>query len=212
MLLKFSTLILCLSFFVFSEATKIYYKPFTLGEQSASAQANVLLEYNFIPESSSFMISNRDLSFVDGKYCLSLDSNAEDCFQIADLKHDQDYDLVINGKNTKKVSLKNIQNENGSFNISAVVSSSLEMPKTPLDLLKKTTKKYEDLKKNKKQASRNNIKNNIAKPVHEELENVEKEEEEPSFMAKNWRYLIVGFLIYKLVSGGKTATKETKKD
>lgn len=211
MLFKSQAIILFLSYSVFCDATKIYYKPFGLNNKDINTQPHVLLEYNFIPESSSFMVSNKDTSFEDGKYCLSLDSNAEDCFQIVSLKHDYDYDLEINPKSNRKVSLKTKPTNSGSFKIVPVVSSSLRMPKTPLDLLKKTTKKYEDLQKNKKPSS-SNVKNNIAKPVHAELENIENDEEEASFLVKNWRYILLGLLIFKVITSSKEKTTQKKQE
>lgn len=211
MLFKLQAIILFSCYTVFCDATKIYYKPFDLSNKHIDSQPNVLLEYNFIPESASFMVSNKDTKFEDGKYCLSLDSNAEDCFQIVNLKHDYDYDLEINPKSNRKVSLKSKKITNGSFKVIPVVSSSLEMPKTPLDLLKKTTKKYEDLQKNKKPSS-SNIKNNIAKPVHAELENIEKDEEEASFLVKNWRYILLGLLIFKVITNSKEKKTDKKQE
>ncbi|XBW38013.1 hypothetical protein QEN19_003598 [Hanseniaspora menglaensis] len=209
MLLPLSILVFSLQFLVFSEATKVFYKPFELGEKSVTHQYKLLFEYSFIPESSSFMVSINDNIFEDGKYCLSLDSRGDDCFQIADLRHNQSYDLVINSKNHNKISLKTKNTKSNEFKVFAVESSSLKMPKTPLDLLKKTTKKYEDLKKNNKQTG-SNVKNNIVKPVHSELENLESNEKEPSFLVKYWRYILLGFLVYKIMSS--TSAKSQKQE
>ncbi|GMM41068.1 hypothetical protein FOG51_02572 [Hanseniaspora uvarum] len=189
-----------------TEGTKIYYRKVGDDTQTTSG---VLCEYNFIPESSSFMISSVDKDISTGKYCLSYDSSNADCFQLINIDENSDYKVLINPRDNKKISIKEINHGTGSFDISADISTKVKVPRTPLDPLKKITKKYEDIKKEKKGTTSSMKKNNIIQREKIAFEDEVTEEKEPSFLVKNWRYIIVGFLIFKLMSG-KDEKKEKK--
>lgn len=190
-----------------SEATKIYYKS---TENAGQQSTGILCEYNFIPESSSFMVSNVEKDIPKGKYCLSYDSSNADCFQLININENSDYKVLINPKDSKKISVKEVNQGAGSFAISADLSNNVKIPRTPLDPLKKITKKYEDIKKEKKGTTSSMKKNNIIQREKIEFEDEVTEEKEPSFLVKNWRYIVVGFMIYKLMTGKEE--KKEKKD
>ena len=189
-----------------SEATKIYYKSTENVEQS---NAGILCEYNFIPESSSFMVSNVEKDIPEGTYCLSYDSSNADCFQLININVNSDYKVLINSKDNKKISVKEVNQGAGSFAVSADLSNNVKIPRTPLDPLKKITKKYEDIKREKKGTTSSMKKNNIIQREKIEFEDEVTEEKEPSFLVKNWRYIVIGFMIYKLMTG-KDEKKEKK--
>lgn len=190
----------------FSESTKIFYRSKDLNEDTISG---ILCEYNFIPESSSFMISNIDSEILNGQYCLSLESNTDDCFQLININENSDYKVVINHRDHKKVAIKELNKGNGNFNIFADLATIVKTPSTPLDPLKKKTKKYEDIKKEKKGTTSSMKKNNIIQREKMEFEDEVTEEKEPSFLVKNWRYIVIGFMIFKLISN-KDDKKENK--
>lgn len=187
-----------------SQSTKIFYRS---KDTSKDTNSGVLCEYNFIPESSSFMISNFDSEIPNGEYCLSTGSNTADCFQLITINENSDYKVVINPRDPKKVAIKEFNKGNGNYSISADMATNVKIPNTPLDPLKKKTKKYEDIKKEKKGTTSSMKKNNIIQREKIEFEDEVKEEKEPSFLVKNWRYIVIGFLIFKLIS-----TKDEKKE
>lgn len=190
-----------------SEATKIFYRS---TDTNKDTNSGVLCEYNFIPESSSFLISNVDRNIPNGEYCLSSGSNTADCFQLININENSDYKVVISPRDSKKVALKEFNKGNGNYILSADLATNIKIPKTPLDPLKKKTKKYEDIKKEKKGTTSSMKKNNIIQREKIEFEDEVKEEKEPSFLVKNWRYILIGFMIFKLISnkGDKKEKKE----
>lgn len=141
---------------------------------------------------------------------MSSGSNTADCFQLININENSDYKVVISPRDSKKVALKEFNKGNGNYILSADLATNIKIPKTPLDPLKKKTKKYEDIKKEKKGTTSSMKKNNIIQREKIEFEDEVKEEKEPSFLVKNWRYILIGFMIFKLISnkGDKKEKKE----
>lgn len=205
-MLKSVTLLCALAQLCLSQEFQLHATPLD-GEQSY-----VLGKFNYDPTTAQITAidSQIDEFPTDSIYCIGMSSTessslTDRCFSLIELESPLHYNLVanINDDRIQKMSL--VWNGNAT----AIEPVSLDMaaaPLPPVIPLKKTTKTYADKRK-----EANDI--NIVDTKKNEKRAGEDEEEvdDRNYLQKNWKQLLIGLVIYNVVSSFINPKKEESK-
>ncbi|CAB4253106.1 similar to Saccharomyces cerevisiae YDR056C Putative protein of unknown function [Maudiozyma barnettii] len=142
----------------------------------------------------------------DVPYCIDADSKdpqlQQSCFTLMELETILHYNLVLSvdtdTNDIQKFSL--IRNENATT-IEPIVQDPAMAPVAPAVLLKKKTKTYADKKKDTAQG---------AEQFSKATEKSEEEEDDRNYLQKNWKQLVIGLVIYNVVTSIMKPKNEKK--
>ncbi|CUS23908.1 LAQU0S12e02740g1_1 [Lachancea quebecensis] len=162
----------------------------TLGQNEKTPLATLIYD----PELSFVEIVDINDSFKEGSYCVGaqMAENYYSCFSYLNLRHPLHYDLYLDtSHNTHllyKLSLKPNLKTKG---IQPLLRAPVAGPEAQVTKLKKTTKTYEDKKA---------MSNPSAASLGEDVEIDDR-----SFLQKNWKFILIGLVLYAVSSAGNSA-------
>ncbi|CAR23660.1 Emc10p [Lachancea thermotolerans CBS 6340] len=146
------------------------------------------------PELSFVDIADINDSFKEDSYCVGaqMAENYYSCFSYLNLRHPLRYDLYLDtSQNTHllyKLSLKPNPNAKG---IQPLLRAPVAGPEAQVTKLRKTTKTYEDKKA---------MSNPSAASLGEDIEIDDR-----SFIQKNWKFILIGLVLYAISSAGNSS-------
>ncbi|SMN20345.1 similar to Saccharomyces cerevisiae YDR056C Putative protein of unknown function [Maudiozyma saulgeensis] len=132
----------------------------------------------------------------DVPYCIDSRSNdpqlQQTCFTLTELENELHYKLVlsVDTENNDVQKFSMVWNEN-STSIEPIVQDPTLAPVAPAILLKKTTKTYADKKKDTARGS---------EQFSKATEKNEEEVDDRNYLQKNWKQLLIGLVIYNVVT------------
>ncbi|SCU93044.1 LAME_0F02454g1_1 [Lachancea meyersii CBS 8951] len=159
------------------------------GQESRSPLATMVYD----GESSVLEVSDVNEALPEDSYCVGAQvaENYYPCFSYIKLKYPLHYDLYLDTKSDShllyKLSLKPNPQASG---IEGTIRSAQEGPQAPPEKLRRVTKTYEDKKKKAQLGS--------ASASFEE----DVEVDDRTFLQKNWKYLLIGLVLYAVSTGG----------
>ncbi|SCW03678.1 LAFE_0G15764g1_1 [Lachancea fermentati] len=189
-------LLLLFSTAVFAGEIRVLLFAQKLGEQDKAPFATLVYDQS----SSQFEIVDVNENLEENSYCIGaeFDGNYYSCFSYIKVKYPLHYDLFIDTRHDShllyKLSLKPNLSAKG---INPVLREPVAGPEASAIKLKKVTKTYED-KKSK-----------LGSPAASFEEDIEPDER--TFVQKNWKYMLIGLVLYTVISGnngGSTASQQ----
>lgn len=153
--------------------------------------------------------SHTDVFPNDLIYCIGMSSSdsslTQRCFSLLQLESPLHYNLVadINDNKIQKMSL--VWNRNAS-SIEPLTLDMADAPLPPVIPLKKTTKTYAD---KRKEANDLNVVDDDKKK--KEKIDGEDDEDDRNYLQKNWKQLLIGLVIYNVVTSIINPKKEESK-
>lgn len=157
-------------------------------------------EYEYNDETNQITIINdkTDLYKDDVPYCIGMRSNdgkyEHSCFTLIELQKPLSYELVLDIDSVTNEVQKFSLVLNGTLEgIHPIIHEPTDAPMSPAIKLKKTTKTYADKRREVKSGS-------------EQFSKIDKDEndeevDDRNYLQKNWKQLLIGLVIYNLVTG-----------